>query len=510
MATSHYPPSDDEATFLNPGNAPLGAGDFDASRPLTPDVAWGEGEREALGMGTSQQPTSHQNADIRNAPGPQSFEIETIPPFELDPHSPLAEQDPNFIPTRTIGQRTGGGNGSKIGTPPRPPIPGRKLIPGLQDFAQGTPPRQPGEISGDFQIGTKGLLRPDANVAVENAARRGLPVASGNGGRIAEERYSPRQPHREREIGPHRRYNPSAEAGPSNNHRNRHPPRRPGPVVERERRERAHQRQLASTPFRPQDPYAYPAGEKKSPIPPFLGAVRWAVDWAEDKFGLSAEDDLESGNKTTAPGPHQPEGEEIPMSGRTPAWMQPRRRRRKPSGRPATAIPANETEAQRLSRERGEQQAHTARVDAHRLEREIREREERLTTEREERERNRRMTNEEVTEELKHGLPIVPRTSPTRAHAGGSVAGTTPRIRPVAIPHPGGTESAPVGRTPRKAESGSGASQRPSPGEETVPAKPAGTLSPPKASPDHRPSSDPGSPVKHTSPFNIGISLSSK
>ena len=507
---------DIDATYLDPGNAPLGTADFDASRPLTPDVAWGEGEREALGMLAGGESISRTAQFVRNPRALTGFEVETIPPFDADPHSPLAELDPNFVPSRTMGRRAGSqngsSNGSQMGTPPRPPIPGRTLVSGINDPAQGVLPRQPGDVSGEFQMGTSGLLRPDANVAIENAARRGLPAATtpGSTSRVPEDRYSPHRPHREAEIGPMRTHRSAAgaAAGSSNHRQNRNPRRRPvGPLAERERRERARQRQLASEPFRPLDPYAYPVGQRKSPIPPFLRAMRWAVSWADGRFGQDEEDELERGERPVGAEAPGSAGVEIPMTRRSRSPPGDRRRR------PQTIRPArlNETPAQRVARERGEGEARTTRVNARRLEKEIQEREERLAMEREELQRHRQMTDEEVREELEQALPVVPRTSPTRAYPGSTIVGVNPRIRHAITPHPSGTESAPVGRIP--GQPSAGPSQQPDPNKATtVPetGKPVGTLSPPKASPASHAASDPASPVKRASPFNIGVNLPSE
>jgi hypothetical protein len=208
------------------------------------------------------------------------------------------------------------------------------------------------------------------------------------------------------------------------------------------------------------------------------------------------------------------------MSRRWPAWMTRLTRGTRPAGgRPSTGVPLNETEAERMARERGEREALTTRVDARRMERVIRQREARLALEAEERRHHRRLTNEEIKEELEHGLPIVPRTSPTRRNPRHAPGTPSPLARPTAEPHPGQVEPGPTSgmppyspvlpiepaRHPGQAESsGSG---KPTPEKPpTVPEKGrvGATLSPPKASPGYHPASDPGSPVKHASPFNLG------
>ncbi|KIM21074.1 hypothetical protein M408DRAFT_111542 [Serendipita vermifera MAFF 305830] len=510
-----FPPLNTDETFLNPGNGGDDVGEFDASRPLTPDVAWEPGEREALGLGVGDQTIREEPRNTGAATRPMGFEIETIPPFELDPHSPLADVDPTFVPIRTIGGKrpgngNGGGNVAGFETPPRPPIPGQPTIAsvlGDAAFVPSSSSQPPGDIGGEFQFGTQGHLRPNANVAAENAARRGKPIPGGSATaiRAPSERYSPYQPHKEHTVLPLRAHPHSTTpgAGPSNHRQagGRNGRRRQNnQLSERERAERRRRRQLEAAPFRPLDPYAYPIGQKKSPIPPFLEAMRSGVDWVEKRFGLGEEEDLESGH---GPGPRPPlnrlshaagagdaaAAEEIPM-GRRPAWM----RQRRSGATPARSTPTNatgnpnETEAERRAR--------TSHVNSHRIEHEILERETRLAREREERERHRRMSHEEIRDALEHGQPVVPRTSPTRT-------------RPPVHAHPAGVESAPAGQT-RGGSKASG-SRRPSPDTGSAPqegTKAAGGLSPPTASPATHPASDPGSPIKHSSPFNLpSISL---
>jgi hypothetical protein len=482
LITSHGSPPNEDDTFLNPGNVPVETADFDPSRPRTPDEAWGEAEIKALRTRTGDGDAASANPDANGAQAATGYEIRTVPPFDVDPFSPLAEKDPDFVPSRTIGQRRQGGNANASGS---------------------ASPR-------------------DKVYLTANAAKRPGATAVGGGsrggGRLGDNTYSPQQPRREREVLPPKTRYPAGAPGhgPTRNtaHGGRH---RPGDRERRERqRQRQRQRELGAELYRPLDPYAYPAGRKKSPIPPFLAAVRWAVDWAENTLGLAPEE-ADGEPAENADGRLSQEGESIPMTGRRPAWPRRPRRGARPAGdRPPTSEPPNETEPARRARERGEAEARTTRADARRLEREIQEREQRLAVEAAERGRHRRLSVEEIREDLEHGLPVVPRTSPTRQRPRPGADIPFPATTPTAEHPHEPFESAPVARVPGtlplgvepsrrpgQAESSGSGSGRPAP---AVPEKgrEADTLSPPKASPGYHPASDPGSPVKHASPFNLG------
>jgi len=290
------------------------------------------------------------------------------------------------------------------------------------------------------------FLTADANLTTNNYKRREQYKAElrreQQGGQAGTSRLAeadPRRPQRESEIGPIR---------------HQHGTRRKGG---RRRREL----------YRPLDPYAFPAGIARSPIPPFLGAVKWAVGWAEDKFGLGEEDeeDGEPSSKSSKGSVgskgkerEKPNGDLIPM---TETGVL-----RSHDGLPAD-LPDNikrrhaESEAIRSEEEKKKLEWETTRAvlrhESEELDRDFKARE--------------KARQEADRQSLEHGFPTVPRTSPTAA------------TRPIDLND--GTESAPPGRLPTV---GLG----------------LGKLSPPNASPDNRPASDPGSPPKRSSPFNIG------
>jgi hypothetical protein len=390
-----------------------------------------------LSAATDANPLPAISSNVIPPPG---FQIESIPPTISNPLSPIAIPTPDPNPARSKGtdplRPQQGGLGNNNPTMSQNPLDTRAANPSSR-----SPPQ---------------FLTADANLTTDNAKRRAQYSTevrrerqAGQAGTSRQGELDRRRPQRESEIGPIRHHHGSRRKGG---------------------RRRAE-------PYRPLDPYAFPMGMRRSPIPPFLGAVRWAVEWAEDKFGLGEESDEEGersskGSKASVDskgkGKEKPNGDSIPMTETgvlrgndgLPAGLPDNIIRRHAA---VEAIRSAE-EAEKLEWEKTRA---VLRRESRELNQEFQEREKAL----EEAERL----------ELEHGFPTVPRTSPT-----------APK-RPIDTSD--GTESAPAGRLPI-----------PGLGSSTP-----GMLSPPKASPDNRPASDPGSPLKRHSPFfgNFPLSLRS-
>lgn len=376
---------------------------------------------------------------------PRGFQIVTVPPTVSNPLSPLASPtaEPN-LPARS--NPIGAGKENPTG----------KKVTMEQNSANGTakpqypPPIIPPVSNDTFLTADKNLTSDNARRRAQYETERRRQHASEPGPSRQAELGAPKR-QRENEIGPIR--SPRHAHGPrrqSNNRHGRGPRRRADPL------------------YRPTDPYAFPTGQQKSPIPPLLRAVKWAVMWLEDKAGGGDDEDEESGESKASSlskgkgKQEKPTGDAIPM---TETISRPTEKEELPTTLPDSVKRRHaEAEAVRLAEEQ-------RRLELERTKDRLRR--ESIEVDQDYKEMQRRLERER--RELEHGLPTVPRTSPTQI------------TRPLPTDGAESAHTEPAG-LPR-------------------PPVHTGALSPPTASPDLRPASDPGTPPKRRSPFKLPINL---
>lgn len=461
VASSSRPPVrlDPAQDFLNPANAPFEDEEFEAFRPRTPELLFEPSLPGAVPPAPSDSApavaaASASRADTRNS-NPQGAQP-AIPSagFQMETVSP-APNDPLGRPATPAG----------VSSPP-----------------------------GKF-------LTADAHITSGNQERRADHRGERGRGRgrssLPDE---PRRPTREEEIKPLK--NPNVA-------RHHYPPNRHGSPSRGQRRRVP--RRSPDRPFKVYDPYVFPKDQKKSPIPPLLGAVRWAITAAEEWLGGDTSGSGEGGSdantgstSSTLNGkgkePRHPKGDLehgqgeplIDETGAHPGIKSTRTTRIVQSTRAArgtvrtsdaVAVGTMEPNKQLDSIHNLElvQKIHQART----LELDLETQRVQITRERARLEEERaKFLKEKAEFERSRPVPTpiqpepLPEIQPRETLQG--ISKTFPGEYPPSI-----AGSAPAGHVPSR------------PGEVR------GALSPPKASPDHRPASDPVSPTQRQSPFDF-------
>ena len=464
VASSSRPPIrlDPTPDFLNPANAPLDDDDdFEAFRPQTPDLAF----------------------DVR-LPG-------ATPPATSNPVPTAAATGAARADTRnsntTGAQLTVSNTGFQM----------EAIAPSFNErLARPATPAGVASPPGMF-------LTADARTTSGNQERRADHQGERGRGRgrgsLAGDVYEPRRPTREEEVRPLKHANAARHNYPPNRYAS---PRRRVPKRSPDR------------PFKVFDPYSFPKNQKKSPIPPLIGAVKWAITAAEEWLGVdtsgSGEGSSDTNTNSTSStlngkgkGPKHPNGDlehgvgapETVDNGAKPPHIVPNRTMRvvQPTSssrrdfrrtRPLTSVTREAVAAETM---------HPADPDSRRnleLVRRIhdaRTLELKLETQRVELTRERARLEEERTKflqekgDVEHGRPGA---TPVQH---GAAAGSS---KPQPAEHsPSVAGSAPAGHIPGHA-----------PNEHA-------TLSPPKASPDNRPGSDPVSPTQRQAPFDFDFNV---
>lgn len=461
VASSSRPPVrlDPAQDFFNPANAPFEDEEFEAFRPRTPELLFEPSLPGAVPPALSNSApavaaASASRADTRNS-NPQGAQP-AIPSagFQMETVSP-APNDPLGRPATPAG----------VSSPP-----------------------------GKF-------LTADAHITSGNQERRADHRGERGRGRgrssLPDE---PRRPTREEEIKPLK--NPNVA-------RHHYPPNRHGSPSRGQRRRVP--RRSPDRPFKVYDPYVFPKDQKKSPIPPLLGAVRWAITAAEEWLGGDTSGSGEGGSdantgstSSTLNGkgkePRHPKGDLehgqgeplIDETGAHPGIKSTRTTRIVQSTRAArgtvrtsdaVAVGTMEPNKQLDSIHNLElvQKIHQART----LELDLETQRVQITRERARLEEERaKFLKEKAEFERSRPVPTpiqpepLPEIQPRETLQG--ISKTFPGEYPPSI-----AGSAPAGHVPSR------------PGEVR------GALSPPKASPDHRPASDPVSPTQRQSPFDF-------